>query len=71
MNSFFAAQFNYCSLLWMFHSRRNNNEITHLHERCLGLIYSDKSSSYEELLKRNWSVSIHHKNIQATAIKMF
>ena len=55
----------------MFHSRSNNNEITHLHERYLGLIYSDNSSSYEELLKRNWSVSIHHKNIQTTAIGMF
>ena len=43
----------YCPLLWMFHSRSNNNEITHLHERYLGLIYSDNSSSYEELLKRN------------------
>ena len=26
MNSFFNALFNYCSLIWMLHSRRNNNE---------------------------------------------
>ena len=42
MNSFFNAQFNYCPLIWMLHSRKNNNKIKHLHERCLRLIYSDK-----------------------------
>ena len=33
MNSLFAIQFNYCPLIWMFHSRSSNNKITHLHER--------------------------------------
>ena len=27
MNSFFTSQFNYCSLIWMCHSRRMNNKI--------------------------------------------
>ena len=66
MNSFFNAQFNYCPLIWMLHSRKNNNKIKHLHERCLRLIYSNKRSSYKNLL-----VSIHHKNIQVLAIEMF
>ena len=35
INSFFAAQFIFCPLIWLFHSRSNNNKITHLHERCL------------------------------------
>ena len=34
MNSFFNAQFNYCPLICMLHSRKNNNKIKHLHERC-------------------------------------
>ena len=54
----------------MLHSRKNNNKIKHLHERCLRLIYSDKKSSYENLLEKDNSVSIHHKNIQALAIEM-
>ena len=53
----------------MFHSRKNNNKTKH--ERCLRLIYSDKKSSYENLLEKNNSVSIHHKNIQALTIEMF
>ena len=55
----------------MLHCRKNNNKIKHLHERCLRLIYSDKKSSYENLLEKDNSVSIYHKNIQALAIEMF
>ena len=52
MNSFFNAQFNYCPLNLMLYSRKNDNKIKHLHERCLRLIYSDKKSSYENLLEK-------------------
>ena len=34
------------------------------------LIYTDKKSSYDELLERDGSVSIYHRNIQAFATEM-
>ena len=68
MNAFFNAQLNYCLLIWMLHSCQNNNKIKHLHERSLRLIHHDKLSSYEELLEKDESVSIHQKNIQSLAI---
>ena len=71
MNSFFNAQFNYCLLVWMLHSRRNNSIIRNLHERCLRLIYNEKNSSYEELLTEDSSVSIHHRNMQALATEFY
>ena len=55
----------------MLDSRKNNNKIKHLHERCLRLIISDKKSSYENLLEKDNSVPMHHKNVQALAIEMF
>ena len=70
MNSFFDSQFNYGSLVWMFHSRRNNAKINNLHERCLRPIYSDKKLSYVELLEKDGSVSIYHRNIQALVTEM-
>ena len=71
MNSFFTAQFGYCPLVWMFCSRTINNKINKLHERCLRLIYNDKSSTYQELLMCDRSVTIHQRNLQILALEMF
>ena len=35
MNAFFKSQFSYCPLVWICHSRANNDKINKLHERCL------------------------------------
>ena len=53
----------------MCHSRIINKK-NRLHERCLRITYSDKHSSFEELLKKGSFVSIHEKNIQILAIEM-
>ena len=55
----------------MFHSRGLNNKINFLHERALRMTYGDRSSSFEDLLKKDNSVSIHHRNIQALVTEMF
>ena len=41
MNPFSNSQFNYCPLVWMFHSRSINNKINRLHERVLHIVYND------------------------------
>ena len=71
MNAFLKAQFNYCPVIWMNHSRGLNNKINRLHERCLRIIYNDKCSNFEELLNKDNSVSVHHHNIQALAIELY
>ena len=43
MNVFFNAQFSYCTLTWMFHSRKVNNKINKLHERCLRIVYNNNT----------------------------
>ena len=71
MNSFFLSQFNYCSLVWMNHSRSLNNRINRLHERALRLVYKDFNSTFSELLEIDKSVSIHQRNLQKLALEMF
>ena len=71
MKSFIISQFGYCPLSWMFHSKRLNNKINSIHERALRITYVDNVSSFQELLEKDNSVSIHHKNIQVLATEMF
>ena len=71
MKSFITSQFGYCPLIWMFHSRHLNNKINRLHERALRITYNDQSSTYKELLSKDNSVSIHHRNLQTLATEMF
>ena len=71
MNSFFTSQFNYCPLVRMFHSRKVNNKLSHLHERCLRIVYSDKMSSFWKLLETDRSVPIHIRNLQILATEFF
>ena len=55
----------------MCHSRTLNNRINSLHYRALRLIYSEESLSFSELLKKDGSVTIHHRNIQKLGIEMY
>ena len=64
MKASIESQFNYCPLIWMFHSRTLNNKINRLHERALRII----------LFRLQIIVlyaSIHHKNIQSLAIEIY
>ena len=71
MNALFNSQFNYCPIISMCHSRKNNNKINRLHERCLRIIHNDKRSSFNALLEKDVSVSIHERNITILATEMF
>ena len=71
MQAFFNSQFSYSPLVWMFHSRRINRKIDNLHYRALRMVYLDEKSSFEELLRKDGSVTIHHRNLQFLATEMF
>ena len=67
MKSFATSQVSYCPLIWMFHSRRLNNEIISINEKAS----QDNASTFQELLNKDNSVSIHHRNLQVLATEMF
>ena len=71
MNAFFKSQFSYCPLVWMCHSRANNDKISRLHGSCLRMIYSNKSSLFETLLEKYDSASVHNRNLQILVTEIY
>ena len=71
MKLFITSQFGYCPSTWMFQSRALNNKIKSIHERALRITYNDSKSTFEELLNKDNSVSIHHRNLQVLITEMF
>ena len=47
----------------MCHGRDLNNKINNIHKRAFTIVYQDKKSSFETLLKRDKSTSIHVENL--------
>ena len=55
----------------MFHSRKLINNINRMHENYLCIVYNDNTSSYEELLEIDISVSVHRRNKQILATELY
>ena len=71
MKAFIESQFNYCPLVWMFHNRTTNNRINRIHERALRIAYKDDTSSFEQLLIKDNTFTIHERNIQRLATEIY
>ena len=71
VSAFIESLFNYCPLVWMFQKKTINNKINKLHARALRLIYKDKYYTFEQLLDKDKSFSIHQRNLQKLAIEMY
>ena len=48
-----------------------NTKINNLHYRALRLVYRDETAYFDEVLTKDGSVTIHHRNLQCLAIEMF
>ena len=71
MKTFIQSQFNYCPLVWMFHSRTLNRKIDQLHERALRIVYKNENLTFQELLDKDGSVTVHHRNLRKLATEMY
>ena len=55
----------------MYCHRKSNNLINRIHERALRIAYNGYISDFETLLKKDDSVTIHQRNIQALTIEIY
>ena len=65
------SQFFYCPLVWVNRSITLNNRINGLHKIAYSLVYNDFSSSFSELLEKDKSVTIDHRNLKTLACAIF
>ena len=70
MKTFIESLFGYYHLIWLFHGRIVNKKTNYLHERIPRIVYKNGINSFEDLLKRDKSVTMHHMNIQSLAIEL-
>ena len=71
MHIFILSQFSYCPLIWKFCDRQINNRINRIHEKSLRLAYDDYESSFQTLLEKDNSTSIHDKNLQLLLTEIY
>ena len=71
MKAFVHSQSGYCPLNWMFHNITLNNKINRIHERALRIVYCDKTSNFTELLQKDNAVTVHQRNLQVLATKIY
>ena len=65
------SQFGYYPLVWMFHSRKQNKRMNKIHERALRILYKGDRSSFELLLQKDCSFTMHERNIQTMAVELY
>ena len=71
MKAFITSQFQYCPLIWMFHSRQLSQKINKIQERALRITYKDTESTFDELLQKDCAVTIHTKKLQILMTEMY
>ena len=69
--TFVKSQLTYCSLIWMFHSRYINDKISKWHEHALRIVLYVYESTFDQLLEKDHTFSMHHQNFQRHMIKIY
>ena len=69
MKTYVEFQFNYCPLVWMFHSRTLNNRINKLHERALRIVYENPNLTLLTLDNSFPYITETYKSLQRKCLK--
>ena len=70
-NVVILSNFNYCPLIWLFCNKGANKKIDCAHKRALRILHNDYGSSFQSLLARSNSSTIHVKNLQKLMTEIY
>ena len=71
VNTFVYSNFNYCSLVWHFSTKKSTNKIEKIQERCLKLLYNNTTETYDDLLVKTSQPSMEIKRLRTLATEIF
>ena len=70
-NVVILLNFNYCPLIWLFCNKGANKKIDCAYKRALRILHNDFGSSFQSLLIRSNSFTIHVKNSQKLMTEIY
>lgn len=65
------SNFNFCPIIWHFCSKGNTDKLEKIHFRALKFIFQDFNASYEGLLERAGTVTLHLSRLRTLAVETF
>ena len=65
------STFKYCLLIWVLWGKIENKSISKIHKRTLRLIYDRKDATFEDLLERDKSRTIHEDNLNKLLVEIY
>ena len=70
-NTFILANFNYCPIVWHFCGKISTQKIEKVQERALRFLHNDTVSSYDTLISKSSTTTMHVRRIKSIACEVF
>ena len=70
-NPVIMSNCSYCPLIWLFCGKGANNEISRTHKLSLRALCGDYESTFEELLDKDKSMTIHRMSLQGLMAEIY
>ena len=70
-HAFIMSTFNFCPLVWHFCSKSNTEKLERIHFRALKFIFQDFEASYDDLINRAGTTTLHLSRLRGLAIETF
>ena len=68
--AYIISTFKYCHLIWVFSGKTENKSINKIHKRTIRLIYDTEHATFEDLLGRDKSRTIHEDNLHKLLVEI-